>query len=280
MNAIQYFGSEENQQQHLFRGFLGQFESIKSLFHVLEVLAIATKKVQEANFALTDLYGVWLHITMQLESSPHVEYSSILLRCLNTRKSLLLNHPAMVCGVFLDPRFYSELTPEQKSNARLMIQKVYMRLHKIKNKGEISGIDDISLVEKYFIEKCAMRPEAAVETHESEFNKELETYESNMKRLHSDLSVIDFWDGQLEESKRIANLHSLKEVAMNLVSIPSTQVPCERDFSHLAFVFSKYRSLLDQKLLEFILIIRLNADLWNDLKSEDRKKLLNSFEAS
>lgn len=53
MDAIKYFA---NRNQPLFEGFVGQINTMKKLFGVLDILAIATKKVQGDSFALTDFF--------------------------------------------------------------------------------------------------------------------------------------------------------------------------------------------------------------------------------
>lgn len=272
-DAIKYF---VNGNQQLFQGFVGQMDSIKKLFSVLGIVAIATKKVQDDSFALTDFFGLWLDITMRLKVSPHTEFAAIMTYSLRSRREQLLSHPAMICGVFLDPRFNSELSSEQKNSARLMVNKIWLRLESIKNIQLLDQNEtECSLVERYFIEKgqAPTRFESNAPITEHEFNKQLEEYENKMNRIHSGCSIVDFWAGRLEQSKDIVNLDAIKEIAINLVSVPSTQVPVERAFSHLNFVFSKHRSGLEQEILEFIFLIRLNKDLWEDIKTEDRKML-------
>lgn len=242
----------------------------------MDILAIATKKVQLESFALTDFYGLWLDITIRLEKSPHIEFASLMLHCLKLRKGQLLEHPAMICGIFFDPRYHSELTSEQKFNARLMIKKIWFRLQRFNNAGPIENEHECSLVEKYFIEKGQVPTQygdTSNITTELEFTKQLAEYENNLVRLHSSYSIIDFWTGRIKQSKHVENLVDLKEIAINLIAVPSTQVPCERSFSHLSFVFSKHRSRLDLELLEYMLIIRLNRDLWEEVKSSDRKSI-------
>lgn len=126
-------------------------------------------------------------------------------------------------------------------------------------------------------EQPPTRLESNVPVTEYEFNKQLEEYEDIINRLHSGCSIIDFWAGRLEQSKDIVNLGAIKEIAIILISIPSTQVPVERAFSHLNFVYSKHRSGLEQKLLEYIFLIRLNKDLWETIKAEDRKMILTAL---
>lgn len=79
MDAIKHF-VKKNQQ--LFHAFASHLDSIKKLLTVLDILAIATKKIQSDSFALTDFFGLWLDITMRLKISPHSECTTIMSRCL------------------------------------------------------------------------------------------------------------------------------------------------------------------------------------------------------
>lgn len=273
MDAITYFA---NKNQQLHQGFVSQIDSIKKLFDVLDILAIATKKVQDDSFALTDFFGLWLDITMRLKMSPHTDFAAIMIHSLESRKGQLLNHPAMICGIFLDPRFESELSSEQKHSARMMVKKIWRRMNAIKNTHHLDqNVAECSLVEKYFIEKgqAPTRLDSNAPITEHDFNKQLEEYENKISRIHSGCSVIDFWSGRIEQSKDIEDLQAIKEIAIVLVSIPSSQVPVERAFSHLNFVYTIHRSKLDQQLLEYILLIRLNKDLWEEVKSGERNMI-------
>lgn len=78
-----------------------------------------------------------------------------------------------------------------------------------------------------------------------------------------------FWTGKLDASKIIHNMHELQALAIHIIVLPATQVPCERSFSDLSFVFNCRRSQLDQKVLERILLIKENIALWEQFKQEE-----------
>lgn len=151
IDAIKFFADKNRQ---VFPEFVDQTDSIVKLHSVLDILAIATKKVQNDSFVLTDFFGLWLDITMRLKMCAHTELAEIMSYCLESRRKQLLDHPAMICGIFLDPRFYSELSSEQKQSARVMVRKIWQRLESIKKTQLLDqSVAECSLVEKYFTEK-------------------------------------------------------------------------------------------------------------------------------
>lgn len=83
------------------------------------------------------------------------------------------------------------------------------------------------------------------------------------KHLPSDASVIEFWNSMREKNVR------LYELAMAIYAIPPTEVQIERDFSKLEFIFSQRRQFLSSDLLEAILLIHLNKDIFFRIKEEE-----------
>lgn len=79
-------------------------------------------------------------------------------------------------------------------------------------------------------------------------------------RLHAETNVLEYWLN-LKFSK--PDLHQLAVVAL---SVPTTQVSVERAFSALALVLTDHRTRLSEETLENILILRLNKNLFDDLK--------------
>lgn len=80
------------------------------------------------------------------------------------------------------------------------------------------------------------------------------------------MSIIDFW-----ESVEM-NHPKLYEIAMVVYAIPPTEVEIERDFSILEFVFSGRRCKLSKHLIDDILLIKLNKDLFQIIKQEELLK--------
>lgn len=137
-------------------------------------------------------------------------------------------------------------------------------------------VDNVEYLEQYFVAhghqpafREMIRTEASFNISESEIVSQIEQFEQHVPRLHHKCSIVDFWAGRLVASKSIETLFELRELAINITAFPATQVPCERSFSGLTFVFNCRRTKLKQYTLESILLIRGNIALWEEVKNED-----------
>lgn len=103
----------------------------------------------------------------------------------------------------------------------------------------------------------------------------VQKYETNLPRLHHTVSIFDYWVKKIDSSYHIKDLLELQFVALTILAIPTAQVACERNFSDLNFVFSSKRTRIDPKLLESILFLRTNRELYDEIKKEDLDKIKN-----
>jgi hypothetical protein len=68
----------------------------------------------------------------------------------------------------------------------------------------------------------------------------------------------DYWENRKNEKE----LYLLSQV---IISVPATQVSVERAFSALNLVMTKQRTRLGKEILNEILLIKLNRDVFNRL---------------
>lgn len=87
------------------------------------------------------------------------------------------------------------------------------------------------------------------------------------KRLPINGSVLQYW----EENKE--KYPCLFKVAQVINGIPPTQVPVERSFSVLGFIFNCKRVQLKQQTLEDIIHIKLNKDLTYRIFEQELKNI-------
>lgn len=100
------------------------------------------------------------------------------------------------------------------------------------------------------------------------FQKQLKACETELHQTHT----YNVWNHWVARKFSHPELYS---VAMVILAIPSTQVTVERAFSALAIVLSDLRTGLGEDTLANILLIKLNADIaenvlpdlysWNDV---------------
>lgn len=127
------------------------------------------------------------------------------------------------------------------------------------------SFDEFAELKKYF------EPNKNTELHDRMehlgIEEELDMFQPDI--LSPEKSVLDFW----ESFKRSSPL--LYNVAMAIFSIPPTEVQIERDFSSLNHILSDRRYRLSAELLEAILLIHLNKDLFHQIKKDELAKLIN-----
>lgn len=169
--------------------------------------------------------------------------------------------------------------------ARRLLVEAWQRIKNIKYVEDEAVQANVSVdeVENYFLDKGQPMISTDVSNAPSDkpnygfteidFKNMLEEYETDLPRLHHKHSILKYWSGQLEQSIKIKNMPELREVAYTLLAIPSSQASCERNFSHMGFVFNKLRSLLAPKMLEDLLLIRTNRQLFSRVKTDERVNL-------
>lgn len=80
-------------------------------------------------------------------------------------------------------------------------------------------------------------------------------------------TIIDFWKNMKLKFPELYHIASI------IYAIAPTQVAVERSFSTLSYVFNKLRSQLSEDMLEAILTICLNQDLFEQVNQEDIDEL-------
>lgn len=296
-DAVKYFATVK--KEDVFQALVVHWKKILEIVEILEIPYITTQSVQSTKFALSDFYGCWLKMIIQLKNritsgNDETNLAETLINSLDGRKKDLLNHPAMIMATFMDPRFYYELNEYEKNFARLNLKHVWVRITQTRNLSNESlnmneqQMQSKDYLEDYFIAKGQPRSqidenlttrnpkEPNFNISEDDFMISVEKYEKELPRIHHSCSILDYWNDKLESSLHIQNLVELKMVANIIFGIPSTQTSCERNFSDLNFIFTSKRTRLNPKLLEDILFIRTNRNLFNDVKKEDLKKASNS----
>lgn len=86
------------------------------------------------------------------------------------------------------------------------------------------------------------------------------------KRLSPEESVLEFWRN---ETKGDSIFHEIGEVAFVIYAISPLEVETERDMSKLGVIFSDRRNQLNEDILEDILLIHLNKDLFYKVKERE-----------
>lgn len=267
-DACAYFAKK----YRVFKLLLSKWSNIEEIVVILRILYDATILLQGPTFGLSDFFGCWLVTCEKLaECAENPARSTNLAECLgaslNERRSQLLDNCSMTCAIYLDRRFSSELTEEQVELAKISMVRLWNRIRQLKQAKTANSQQDPTnektynrYLEDYFNKKgvrCAANSNGS--TERELLNILAKFSEDAEMRLHSNTNILEYWENKKTE------LPELYAIASIVNAIPPTQCQIERDFSTLSLVFNNKRFNLDQLLLEAILLIKLNPDLFYEV---------------
>lgn len=241
---------------------------IEEIVAILRTIHKTTLLLQRADATLSDYFGASIEMREKLKifvraNDRKTDLAENLLAELSIRKPQMLQNEAMLCAIYLDRRFSTELSDDKKTFARAAVYKMYRRIYESKN-TEISSNSAEFNLESYF----AGRENASIDSaqqnvlKECEFSIILDSFEIKHQRTHANTPVLQFW----KEQK--INFPQIYEVACVVNAIPPAQATVERCFSSLKFTYSNLRCTLSLELLNDILTIRSNQSLAQEVFTE------------
>lgn len=242
----------------------------------------ATIAIQAPDFTLSDFFCSWLKIQIRLQRKVkdavcQTQLASVLLKNLNFRKIALLNHPAMLCAIYLDPRVYKELNDKEIMIAKTSLADLHEKIVELKSNPTDSSMNSVNdSLEEYFRQRDgSINNSNNVSDTRVEFMQTLDNFRSalqnnSLKRKQGKaaapndvFSIFEFW----EKQKMLYPL--LYQVASVIFAIPPSQATVERSFSALNYLFTNRRCGLKPSLLEDCLMIKLNADIAQAVNGRD-----------
>lgn len=108
------------------------YDKIVHIHRVLKPLHQATILLQRTDFTMSDFYATWSQLEHLLEKLVKKyqdgKLATSLLKCMAKRKEQLIENPAMLCALALDPRFCGDLTGERRSRAIDLLLNLWRRI--------------------------------------------------------------------------------------------------------------------------------------------------------
>lgn len=238
--------------------------------------------MQRSDFTMSDFYASWQQAEIILEKlikkNCGVELATLLLENMRQRKHKLLDNPAMLCCILLDPRFCRDLGLEQKKVAIDTILKLWRKMKAFNEKtsshddripSDESSDEDISIASTTLLKQYQKQNNAQKKSTSDPYSAnvfqiadEIETFIAHDHEI-SDGNIFDFW------KQNISKFPSLFQLAEVVFAISPTQAIVERAFSALSHIFSSKRNNLKGNLLEDILLISLNKELLYMVNEEE-----------
>lgn len=261
------------------------------LREIAYVLSNAMIELQKKSLTLSDVYGIWLKMTLHLNACVQKEnyqtgLAQHLLDAITERKEEIFSNPMMTSALFLDPRFRNQIVRDETKleQAKANLLNLWRRLISLdgnkstKEEKEEEGAtntskkSDISFEydQQAELDKFLAVSFATESVDSSDLQKEeekgdieylLDTFDP--EPIKSNENVLKYWEDNKEKHKDIYKL------AIVIMAIPPTEVQTERDFSKLNHVFTDRRCNLTEERLEDIMILNLNDEIFQLVKEEE-----------
>lgn len=251
---------------------------VEELVEILEIFYEATMVSQKADFTLSDFYKCWVVVQLKLKSRTvkptKTNLGSYLLKSLMKREHQIIDNSLMRCAMLLDPRFCDEIIDNQLADTKDLLVNIWNQMKAFRNHVDAAELtpevaeksSSADIFAQYIRNKLKKRNEdlnSTITDDEVLTSIDLFVKDEALQTTDDSWSIFKFW------AEKKTKYPVLYELAMVIHAIAPTQVTVERNFSVLAYIFNSRRSNLLPKLLEDILMIVLNADLFEILNQEN-----------
>lgn len=247
-------------------------ETVNLLHHPYHV----TLLLQKINYTMSDFYAAWNQLKLLFTSlAPNNALAGKLDAQMNKEKiDRLLTNPLILGSVFLDPRVKAMIIQnrEQCFVTKIYLSQLWSRVAEFEKKNlpatpsistesdsqEIPLLFTFDLLEKYMNED---QPTEPMSPNVNIMDK-LKEFESVPKEPMT-TNIFKYWE---ENKERFPELYQLARIVHGA---PPAQASCEQTFSQLTFVFNRYRAKLSERMLQNIMLIRLNKVLYHKIAEEE-----------
>lgn len=267
------------QKENVFKGLAfsdTNWDNVTTLCEALKPLALLTTRLQAEQLDVSQFIYLWTHFAVfKLERLAESNNKAESLRkCVKVREQPIFENVVVVAATYLDKRFQQTLDTNAIERAKSFIMKVWRKKNIVA--GEVETYQDDSSVQyqsqlmegedEEFAQFLGgigeTQSTVAQNTNQindpSKIKAELKAFEElKPLRFPTNANIMEFW-------AKTNNLSTLAPIALDIISIPMTEVTVERMFSHLKFVLNEHRTNMSPKLLEDILFLRMNDKFKRD----------------
>lgn len=253
-----------------------EWSEVENIVMVLKWPYQLTVKLQAKDLTLSDVFGHWTIMELKLQKENH-PLAQILLKHMKLRREAVLNNPAMIAAVFLDPRYNRLLGMNNRNEALKYLQIFSKRIADYKDQNgsaeqeaananhetgnDLYGeeVDEDLLTFVQLNDERLASSSSSTATKDTSLELQLETFFRNetFANVQNANGILGYWASSAVRFE----YDKLYELARVLMSVPATQVSVERAFSTLRFILNDYRTSLGDDSLENILLLKLNSDM-------------------
>lgn len=247
------------------------WNKIEEIIKIFRPTYIATKEMQGVGHGLADFYISWLRIEKNLHriiaDGTMTNLATEYLKALEEHRAVLLETPYMLAAIYLDPRVKSKLNETQKECAILLLRKLFMRSKEINETPTESNNSPNNTLDELNAEFRNVNDES-VDDPTGELMTAFTAYDA-VKHVDLKSAVMDFWKNHKEEHDLIYPL------ACVIHSIPAGQCFEEQNFSSFGYIRNAKRTALGAKNVTNVLAVRLNKEIFYDLKTKHLNEIKN-----
>lgn len=223
--------------------------------------------MQREVISLSDFFGGWGKLKMNLVKSSDDDLAKNLLSQMKEREMDLFNNPILNAAIFLDPRYQKFMPNENKDYAIAFLQRLDEKIKSLEKSTD--NCDDEEPIDSESVELEEFLSTVYIELNDDQMSSShsqicIPTEENISMKLKSFIgtsipmneTVFDYWENNKHAQPELFKLASI------IHSVPPTQTTVERAFSAMALILSPLRTNLADKHLENILVVRLNRDIF------------------
>ncbi|XP_043477520.1 zinc finger BED domain-containing protein 4-like [Leptopilina heterotoma] len=260
-----------------------EWERMETCIKALEPSKIATKKMQSENLVPGDLYGICRECKKNT-NKVNSNFAANLLTAFIEREDSLLKNEALLCSMFLDPRYLPFLSIKDCITAKTKLKSLYEKIEFLKKDPNCQNSVDAESSSSNTVTDIQDCDENMEEDFLEEERKKMD--EERLKHLNPPKTTIEQLLIDFEKTKSISRKENillfwetrksiqpeLYELAVIVHAVPMTEVSVERLFSGMKFVFSDFRANLHPDILDDILLLRSNENFQTIKLKQDKKK--------
>lgn len=232
-----------------------EWNELDNCISTLKPFKIYSTKLQKESSTLSDFFGYWICMKISLANKSEI-FSINLLEQMNSRHDVLINNPALIAGVYLDPRYQRALTGQTELAIETLLS-IHRKMKNLVSVQEVEGANNESAeslneLEANFLlymDNCS-----GIACQRDTQNIEMQIRNFDVKEPIKS-SVLEFWQKRKEQSPE------LYELASVVMAIPPTQSTVERSFSALGLILTSRRTNIGNEILEDILLVRFNSHM-------------------
>lgn len=265
MLNLKTFCDEQQEDKKIKNYLLDEIEWIESehLAAVLRPFFKYVEKLQAVNCTLSDFFGYWISIRLNMAKKDH-PLKHFILTEMDKYKVSLLQNPVLVAAVYLDPRYQRVLSAGEKRLACILLKNIYIKYQVIKEveiqpqtNNVVNNDDSDSFNDMMeYLNSLPNEPQVFSQTtiNVDKVDDIIGSFDGKRdSSMH--VSPLEYWE------KHKTEMPVLYELSQAIFAIPPTQSSVERTFSALPVILTAKRTRIGDECLQNILLLKNNQHM-------------------